>query len=148
MRPFLVDKNLVDVNVVLALLVEGHQFHSAVVRWFDTLEPADFGLCRIAQLGAVRLLANPSIMRDGVLTAGDAWNLVVAFAEDERVEFIAEPERVDHFLSLYLSGSGASHNHIADSYLAALSRCTERQLITFDRGFRNFEGLDVRVLAE
>jgi predicted nucleic acid-binding protein len=50
---------LCDVNVLLALVTDHHTLHGLAVRWADTV-PADGAvLCRVAQMGLLRLLNNP-----------------------------------------------------------------------------------------
>ena len=63
---------LVDVNVWLALLVRQHEHHRLARKWFDTLTAGEGGLCRLVQLGLMRLLANRTIMGDHAIPAAEA----------------------------------------------------------------------------
>jgi uncharacterized protein len=53
---------LCDVNLLLALVTDRHAHHAAAVRWFDTLAAGDAVVCRIAQMGLLRLLNNPAVL--------------------------------------------------------------------------------------
>ncbi len=75
---------LVDVNVVLALLADGHEHHQLAVGWFDSLAGDEIAICRIVQLSLIRLLGNRSVMGDKVRSASDAWLLIEELLRDER----------------------------------------------------------------
>jgi uncharacterized protein len=60
---------LCDVNVLLALVTERHVHHAAAVRWFDTLPAGAAVVCRVAQMGLLRLLNSPTVMREEALDA-------------------------------------------------------------------------------
>ena len=55
---------LCDVNLLLALVTDRYAHHDAAVRWFDTLAAGDAVVCRIVQMGLLRLLNNPSVMQE------------------------------------------------------------------------------------
>jgi toxin-antitoxin system PIN domain toxin len=137
---------LVDVNVWLALLVIQHEHHKLARKWFDRLTANEAGLCRIVQLALIRLLANRSIMGVHVVSASSAWILLETLLEDERVDFIAEPSGVDSVLPTLLNYPIPTGKLVTDAYLAAFAMTASRRLVTLDRGFRQFRGLDVDLL--
>lgn len=54
---------LADVSVLLSLLDERHKAHSKVSAWFDDLpEGSRLLVCRVAQLGLIRLITSDSVM--------------------------------------------------------------------------------------
>lgn len=53
-----------DINVWLALAYQGHQHHSAAVAWFRSLKDGNIHFCRVTQLGFLRLLTHPLVMRN------------------------------------------------------------------------------------
>ncbi len=134
---------LVDVNVWLALLVIQHEHHKLARKWFDRLAADEAGLCRIVQLALIRLLANRSIMGVRVVSASAAWDLIEKLLEDERVNFIPEPSGVDSVLPTLLNYPIPTGKLVTDAYLAAFAIAASRRLVTLDRGFRQFRGLDV-----
>ena len=134
---------LVDVNVWLALLVIHHEHHELARDWFDGLTAHEAGLCRVVQLALMRLLANPSIMGAHVLAPSAGWKLLETLLEDERVDFVAEPSGVDSALPSLLNHSASAGKLVTDAYLAAFAIAASRRLVTLDRGFRQFRGLNV-----
>jgi predicted nucleic acid-binding protein len=66
--------------------------------------------------------------------------------EDERVDFVSEPAGVDSVLPALLNCPIPTGKLVADAYLAAFAITASRRLVTLDRGFRQFRGLDVDLL--
>jgi toxin-antitoxin system PIN domain toxin len=138
---------LVDVNVWLALLVIQHEHHKLARQWFETLAADEAGLCRIVQLALIRLLGNRSIMGVHAISASAAWNLLEKLLEDERVDFVPEPSGVDSVLPTLFNYSGPTSKLVTDAYLTAFAIAASRRLVTLDRGFRQFRGLDLDLLG-
>jgi len=138
---------LADVNVLLALLVRQHEHHKAARRWFDRLAAGEAGLCRFVQLALIRLLGNRHIMGDDAVPAATAWRLIDELAQDERIAFAPEPDFLDSVLPTLLNSPVPTGKLIGDAYLAAFSIAGSRRMVTLDRGFRQFKGLDVEILT-
>ena len=137
---------LVDVNLGLAFLVKQHEHHRWAERWFERRAAGEVAVCRIVQLSVVRLLANRSVMGDDAMPASAAWKLFELLLEDERVEFVPEPAEIDGLMPGLFKYPGPTGKLVADAYLAAFAIGASMQLVTFDRGFRQFKGLDVAIL--
>lgn len=138
---------LVDVNVWLALVVVHHEHHAVARTWFDKLAAGEAGLCRIVQLAIVRLLGNASIMGQGAIPPSSGWSLVQELLEDERVDFVSEPPGLDTVMPSLLTQSVPAAKLITDAYLSAFAIAASRRLVTLDRAFRQFRGLDVEVIG-
>jgi toxin-antitoxin system PIN domain toxin len=138
---------LADVNVLLALLVRHHDHHVVASKWFDGLEAGEAGLCRMVQLGMIRLLGNQSIMADHAISAAAAWGLMEELLMDERVDFAEEPPLLDTVFPTLLKHRTPASNLVGDAYLAAFAMASSRRMVTLDGGFRQFKGLDVELLA-
>jgi len=138
---------LVDLNVWLALLVRQHEHHRLARRWFDALAPGDGGLCRVVQLGLIRLLANRSILGDHAVPPAAGWSLIGELLEDERVEFLPEPAGLDSVLAGLWNYPVPTGKLVTDAYLAAFAITASRSLATLDRGFRQFHGLPLELLG-
>jgi uncharacterized protein len=137
---------LADVNVLLALLFSRHEHHRAALRWFDHLATNEAGLCRFVQISLIRLLGNRHIMGDDAMPASTAWGLVRQLAQDERVAFIQEPALLDSVFPTLLNSPVPTVKLVADAYLAAFAITGSLKMVTFDRGFRQFKGLEVEIL--
>ena len=60
--------SLIDVNVLVALF-HGNHFHSERASdWIADQESDTVLICRVAQMGALRILTKPSIMKDDVFS--------------------------------------------------------------------------------
>lgn len=138
---------LADVNVWFALLVRQHEHHRDTRAWFDRLAPSQAGFCRFVQLALIRLLGNRTILGHDAVSAAGAWELIATLLDDERVEFIAEPQDLDSILPALLKYPVPTGNLISDAYLAAFAMASSRTLVTLDRGFRQFRNLDVQFLG-
>ena len=139
---------LVDLNILLALLVQNHDHHKSARRWFDGLVASEAGLCRMVQLGVIRLLGNAAIMRERALSASVAWDVVAKLLEDERLDLLNEPSGIDSVLPELFRYRVPTIKLVADAYLAAFAISGSYRLLTFDRGFRQYRGLDLQVLED
>lgn len=138
---------LLDVNVLFALLHPGH-LHSRIAQdWLDRqLEPSSILICRVVQMGALRLLTMPSVMREDVKSSREFWAGWEEVMRDERFEFVEEPlsfEVVWKSICVQLP-RGSTGN--TDTYLAAFTQSGGHTLVTFDSGFRRFQRLSVELL--
>ena len=139
---------LADANIVLPLLVPAHIHHARVRQWFDGLDAGEFALCRFVQLAALRLLCNRAVMGDRAISGSAAVGIVSELLEDERVNFMHEPKGLDQVLPGLFRHAAPTSQLAADVYLAAFAISGEMRLVTIDRGFRQFRGLDLVLLEE
>lgn len=137
---------LVDANVWFAILFKWHEHHIPSRQWFETAAAQEAGMCRLVHLNLLRLLSNRVIMGPTAMSSRDAWNLVAELGEDERVEFLMEPPELDSVFPGLLSYPVPTGKLINDAYLAAFAICSNRELVTWDRGFQQFRGLRVKLL--
>ena len=138
---------LADANVWLALAFSDHVHHDAARRWFDVQADGVCAFCRLTQLALLRHLTNSKIMGKFVQSQQQAWTAYDALCSDPRVIFLAEPNEVNSEFRSLSQSSSPSHHRWTDAYLAALSKLTVAQLVTFDGGFSSFTGLDLLLLA-
>jgi toxin-antitoxin system PIN domain toxin len=108
------------------------------VEWFATLPPdAAFVFCRFTQLGLLRVLTAPAVMRDEVMTQPQAWAAYDRWLKDPHVEFVDEPAEIGtRFRALTRLRQPATKDW-ADAYLAAFATVGQLTLVTFDRGLRS-----------
>ncbi len=92
------------------------------------------------------LLVRQTLGHDAV-SAANAWELIGTLLNDERVEFIAEPQGLDLILPTLLKDPVPIRNSVSDAYLAAFAIASSRTLVTVDQGFRQFRNLDVQFLS-
>jgi len=138
---------LADVNVLMALLVRHHRHHETAVRWFDGLAAGEAILCRYVQLALIRLLGNRTIMAEYAVSASVAWSLIEELMGDERMEFAPEPAFVDSVLPKLFRYSVPANKLVGDAYLAAFAIAGQMRLATFDRGFEQFDAVDLEFIS-
>ena len=144
---------LCDVNVWLAFVLTTHGHHRAVKSWFDKLGDGESLLfCRSTQQGFLRLLTTEGLLRKyghPPLNNTDAVNLYRKIMADDRVTFeAAEPPGTEALWFQLAARNTASPKLWMDAYLAAFAMAGGHSLATFDQAFRQFDGLDLRLLQD
>lgn len=140
-------KFLADVNVLFPLLVSRHTHRDRALEWFDGTDAGEVGLCRLARLGVLRLLCTAQVMGPDVLQPHAAVEALEMLEADERIALLQEPEGLDSILKSLVARRGTTPNLWTDAYLAAFAKATKLHLVTFDRGFSKFTGLDCLILS-
>jgi toxin-antitoxin system PIN domain toxin len=140
--------DLPDTNVWLALVYDGHQHHQPAMDWFGRTARGGAALCRITQMGLLRLLTNSKLMGQSVLNQGQAWEIYDLLRSDERVAFLAEKGNIEPGWRRLMQSSTSKAKGWTDTYLAALAQANELRLVTFDRGFRHLKELPSLILGD
>ena len=139
---------LPDLNLWLALAFEVHRHHPLALAWFEAAESQTCFFCRFTQQGLLRLATNPAIFREDALSMLRAWSCYDRLVADERVSYRDEPADVEECWRQYTVRRRHSHRAWSDAYLAAFAVAGDLELVTFDRGFRDYRGLRVTVLDD
>lgn len=138
---------LADVSWLLPLCHGGHEHHASALGWFLARPPGDeVILCRVSQLGLLRLFSNPSVMGPDVCSTHEAWRQLDQLLSDPRILFAAEPEGLEVELRRVTKGFPFSPKLWQDAYLAAFAMAGDMALVTFDRGFKKFRNLRCEIL--
>jgi hypothetical protein len=139
--------HLLDVNVWLALAFDSHQHHTSAVEWFSEAQHESCCFCRVTQLGFLRLATTPRVMIDQALTLKDAWLAYDGFYNDPRVVFADEPEDLEPVWRAYTQHNTFSPKVWNDAYLAAFAQVADFELVTFDKGFGQYKGINALILT-
>jgi toxin-antitoxin system PIN domain toxin len=139
---------LCDVNFLVALCHRSHQHHHIAKNWLSA-GGGDAGLvlCRITQLGLLRLLTNPAVMRTEVISCEEAWGVFETMMSDGRFSMLIEPDGLNDKLREYTRVGNFSHKLWQDAYLAAFAVSADLRLVTFDQDFNKFPSLDAEILV-
>ena len=138
---------LVDVNVWLAIAYDQHLHHEPAVEWFEGLDRQCACLCRVTQMGLLRLLTQEKVMGRDTRSQSKAWSVVDALLDDERVWYAGEPSAMDRDFRSLTKSSHASANLWTDAYLAAFSRAAGLYLATFDKALGRLAGASAHLLV-
>lgn len=87
--------HLPDVNFWLALAFQAHAHHPSASTWMQSAERQSCCICRITQMGFLRLATNPKAMLQDTLTMHDAWRVYDQIYSDERVVYADEPADIE-----------------------------------------------------
>lgn len=141
---------LPDVNIWLALALSGHSHHQAARTWMDGQEaPESIFFCRATQQGLLRLLTTAEVLAGyGIppLTNREAWAIVESFMADDRIAFANEPAGVGDVWKTLAIRDANSPKLWMDAWLAAFALCYELQMVTTDKAFSQFKGLQLLVV--
>jgi toxin-antitoxin system PIN domain toxin len=138
---------LPDVNLWIALTVAEHVCHKAAMEWIEAAGSDTIALCRVTQMGFLRLLTNSRVMAGDVFTADRAWRLMERIRDDDRVVFVSEPPGLEPVWLTMTGYHKTGANFWTDTYLAAFAEVTGYRLVTFDQGFAKYKKLSVQILG-
>ena len=139
--------HLPDINFWLALAFEVHAHHIAAVAWFDNAGPDSCSFCRLTQQGSLRLATNRAAFRDETITMKKAWSCYDSLLEDERVFFSREPEGLEQAWRALTMNEEYSHRVWNDAYLAAFAQTANLEIVTFDRGFKDYKSVQTTLIS-
>jgi len=66
---------LVDVNVLVALMHARHRHSQRAIQWLATQDAVgSIYICRVIQMGVLRLLTRKVVMQEDVLSPSEFWS--------------------------------------------------------------------------
>ncbi len=137
---------LADVNFLVALLHARHAQSRRAAAWLERHdEEGSVALCRVAQMGALRVLTNRAWLADEVQSAAEVWRVWDMLGGDERFFFAAEPARLEIEWRRLTSGWPRGRLAETDAYLAAFASAGGLRLLSFDKGLRRFPGVELEL---
>ena len=143
--------NLLDTNIWLALAVSSHAFHAPAESWMKTqAHPKSTLFCRATQQSLLRLLTTEKVMDPfglPAMTNSNAWAEFDRLMLDPRIFLAPEPSDLDKFWKGFTTRHTASPKMWMDAYLAAFAVAGNYKLITADKAFAQYPGLDLHVLT-
>jgi uncharacterized protein len=141
---------LADSNIWLSLALSEHELHVVVRGWFASLQPPETLLfCRPTQQSFLRLLTTREVLAlHGVppLTNEKAWSTYEGFLADDRVAWVEEPRGLEAKWKSLATKQQPAPKLWNDAYLAAFAIAGGHRLVTTDKGFKQFAGLDLLLL--
>ena len=119
-------KYLLDVNTLVALELDNHEFHARVASWLRAQQFPDLATCSITELGFVRVLAHAPAYG---FTIAQARTLLLRLKETDVLRFTFLPD--DHDVS-HLPAWVRTPKQITDGHLVKLASANEAMLATLD----------------
>lgn len=121
--------NLLDVNVLVALIWIQHVHHSVASRWFTEIAAQEgWATCPVTELGTIRVCAQPPARQMPHETVRSLRKL----RRDFSVHHIWWPDSLSPDGMLEVQGAPSARD-VPDRYLLGLARRHHGRLATFDR---------------
>ncbi len=143
---------LADSNVWLALALSKHVHHAAARAWLgQQAPPKTVFFCRSTQQSFLRLLTTSAVFTPyGIppLSNKAAWAVYEGFRADARMSWVDEPRGLEASWKRLAAATKPSPKLWMDAYLAAFAIAGGYQLVTTDKAFKQFKGLDLVVLSK
>ena len=139
---------IADANVLLPLLTEGHAHRTPAGAWWDACEDDSVGLCLPVRMALLRLMTNVRVMGSSILRPEQAWDVLEQLLDDPRIVVVDQVPMThsDHWHA-NIEGREPTPDLWTDAWLAALAQATDCEMTTFDKGFRSFANLRLRLLS-
>lgn len=143
---------LADSNVWLALALSKHDHHVVVGEWFVRQKTRESVLlCRATQQTLLRLLTTKAVLapyRTPPLENKAAWMVLEGILADKRVAWTEEPRGLDACWKKFALTAQASPKLWMNAYLAGFAIAGGHRLVTIDKAFKQFKGLDLLLLSK
>ena len=124
--------HLLDVNALIALIWEDHQFHDTMAAWFARHAKRGWATCAITQSGFIRVMNQP-VLAKPVRTVTE---LAEALGQN-----VAHPAHrllpLDFDFADVLTcctGGVVGHRQVTDAYLLTAAFRADMKLLSFDTG--------------
>jgi uncharacterized protein len=138
---------LLDSNVWVSLAIDRHEHHFLALDWFDrTSNDESACFCRMTQNSFLRLLTLKALFEEDTMTNNQAITAYRRMRQDPRVGWLREPEALEADWFALASLRTPSPKRWMDAYLCAFARSVGADLVTFDRGFLQFEGHALKIV--
>lgn len=122
---------LLDINVLLALCDEAHEFHEAAWAWFTPRRAKGWATCPLTENGFLRILSHPAHpSRLGSVSA--AREILEGLCQSEGHRFWADEVSVRD-RSQFPELAQATPRTLPDMYLLGLAAMKKARFATFDR---------------
>jgi toxin-antitoxin system PIN domain toxin len=142
---------LPDTNLWLALSLSKHTHHQTATAWLGReTKPDSIVFCRATQQSFLRLMTTAAVLSvygNDPLTNVSAWAAYESFIADDRIVSHSEPPGLTAIWRRLAARRTRSPKLWMDAYLAAFAIAAGAQLVTTDKAFTQFQGLDVLVIG-
>ena len=136
----MIRKNLLDLNVLIALTDPGHQHHQKARNWFTSSGKDNWGICPLTEAGFVRVTTNPAIP-SGPRTLAQAAAILQDLAEHPGFRFWPIADGWADLTAPFATRI-FGHQQVTDAYLLGLAIKENGVLVTFDRGIKYMAGAE------
>jgi len=141
--------SVADANIILPLILAQHPHRSSAVKWWDLQLDQSVIFTLPVRMAILRLLTNRKLMQEGVLKPEDAWSILSELTNDVRAIVRNDfPAGLDYLWLSFVRGREPTPNLWTDAWLASFAEAEGCEMVTFDKGFRQFPLTNLRLLVE
>jgi uncharacterized protein len=137
-----VSASLLDVNILIASVDEGHVAYKRVHAWLGESAGRHWASCPLTQAGFVRIISNRGF-HERPVSVSESFELLAAITERPGHRFwpidITFSEAVQPFRERLFG-----HRQVTDAYLLGLAIKNKGRLVTLDRGIEVLAGESYR----
>lgn len=133
-------KNLLDLNVLIALTDSEHPHYFRAQKWFDSGGKDSWGICPLTESGFLRVTTNP-VFRSSFRTLEQALAILQSLKEYPGYWYW----KIDESwvaLTAQFAARISGHRQVTDAYLLGLAIKENGVLVTFDKGIKYMAGAD------
>jgi uncharacterized protein len=134
----LIRKNLLDVNVMIALTEPGHDDFEMAQNWFESSGTGNWGICPLTEAGFLRITTSP-VFPPGPRTFEQAIAILRGLKADPGYSYWPITESWVTLTAPFATRI-SGHQQVTDAYLLGLAIKEDGVLVTFDRGLRYLAG--------
>lgn len=130
--------SLLDVNVLIASIDQGHVAHTRVHAWMRGSAAKAWATCPLTQAGFVRIISNPRF-HDRAVSVAEACELLAGLTGRPGHHFWPINISLDDAVAPFrdrLSG----HKQVTDAYMLGLAIQNKGRLVTLDKGIEALAG--------
>jgi toxin-antitoxin system PIN domain toxin len=138
----MIRRNLLDLNVLIALADQRHDRHQSARYWFTSSGKENWGLCPLTEAGFLRITTSPAF-RAGPRTVERAIAILQSLKGLQGYLYWEIRESWVN-LAAPFAARISGHQQITDAYLLGLAIKEDGVLVTFDRGTRYLAGPEFR----
>jgi toxin-antitoxin system PIN domain toxin len=133
-------KNLLDLNVLIALTEPGHKHHRKAHEWLNSSGKNNWGVCPLTEAGFLRVTTNPAF-RPGPRTLEQAIAIVQVLKGYPGYWYWEIDESWVN-LTAPFAARIFGHQQVTDAYLLGLAIKAKGVLVTFDKGIQFMAGAE------
>lgn len=140
----MIRRNLLDLNVLIALTDPEHIHRQTAERWFLSAGKDNWGMCPLTEAGFIRIATNPA-MQSATITLGRAIAILQALKAHPGYYYwpISDAENWVSVTARFADRI-SGHQQITDAYLLGLAIKEDGVLVTFDRGLKYMASAEFR----
>jgi len=133
-------KNLLDVNVLIALTEPGHMHYGRAQQWFGSSGRFGLGICPLTEAGFVRITTSPRF-RPGPRSLEHAIAILQVLKGHPEYWYCSISESWVTMTAKFASRI-LGHQQVTDAYLLGLAIKEGGVLVTFDKAIQYMAGAE------